>query len=155
MFMYTVHLLMGRPVNKPNHPLVRLRKELSTDNHQMTRGEFSKKTSIPESTIKAVELDRRKLSDDMAVKIAFAFGVHPESLMGKRPLLDFQGLPFSKTSPKLVYLTPLAEEAQEQLCLAAWEVANKKRFGQRVSYCFERWLLERIGFVSPEEQAAR
>jgi hypothetical protein len=76
------------------------------------------------------------------VKIAFAFPVRPESLMGKGPLLDFRGLPFSKTSPNPVYLTQLAEEAQEQLCLAAWEVANEKRFGQRVSYCLEKWLLE-------------
>src|ERR1700737_2220499 len=89
--MYTVHLLMGRPVKKPNHVLVRLRKQLSTDNHQMTRGEFSRKTGIPEATIKAVELDRRKLSSDMAMKIAFAFGVHPKSLMdSNESLLNFQ-----------------------------------------------------------------
>ena len=46
---------MGRPSKNPEHPLVRLRKALSTTTQQMTRAHFSRKVGIPETTIKAIE----------------------------------------------------------------------------------------------------
>ena len=141
-------MTMARSPNDPNHPLVRLRAILSTPKtkkvpaNEMSREKFAKKTGIPAASLKDIENGKFKLSHDAAMKIVGTFGVHWDGLMGKGPLLDLEGFPFSKNSPKPVYLQPHEEDALEQLCLAAWEVAIANKRGILVEYSFEMWLLK-------------
>jgi transcriptional regulator with XRE-family HTH domain len=140
-------LRMGRLSKNPENPITRLRAALSTPIRQMTRADLAKKAGIPEPSLKDIETGKYKLTDDVAMRIAFATGVAPRSLLnGADPLLDFQGQPFSIKSSKMDYLAelPLFQGAQRHLCEAAWETALQKRIGLLVSFSFDRWLISTI-----------
>jgi hypothetical protein len=128
-----------------DHPLARLRRQLSTEHHQVTRQELSRKTGLPEASIRDIETGRYKLTREVAVRIAFAVAVDPRSLLaGDNPLLDFRRQPFSKDSPRLpesVLWRPEMKEVREQLFLAAWDTAQEKNISLLISFGFEDWLL--------------
>jgi len=165
---------MGRPLKNSDHPLARLRTQLSTS-HQMTRAELSKKTGVPEASLKDIELGKYKLTKGIAIKISLATGVSAESLMeGDDPLLDICARPVSKESLRWDYLAsaPLYQEARKQLCEAAWECALKRRVGLLMWYSFENWLAktvrtfgleallaekltERLGLFDPQEMPSK
>jgi DNA-binding XRE family transcriptional regulator len=155
--MYDTYKPMGRPLKNPNHPLVRLRKMLSTKHRQFTRTDLSNKTGVPEASIKDCELGKYKVTLDVAIQIALATGVQPRSLMdGDDPLLDLGGNPFSKSSPKFDYLASLPhyEGALQQLCLSAWEAAVEKRVGLLISFSFHQWLLTTVKSLGLESLMA-
>lgn len=149
---------MGRPSKNPNHPLVRLRKQLSSKiradtgdlvpmTHQMTRGELAQKTGVPEPTLKDIELGKFKLTSDVAMKVAFATGVSLQSLTsGDDPLLDLVGNSLTASSPKTdnLVLMPFYEQTLQHICLAVWEAAKEKKIGLLLSYNFENWLATTI-----------
>jgi transcriptional regulator with XRE-family HTH domain len=136
---------MGRPLKNAEHPIARLRRQLSTLNHQVTRQELARRTGIPEPSIRDLETGRYKLTRDVAVRIAYATGVDPRSLLaGDDPLLDFRRQPFSKDSPRLpesLLWRPETQEVREQLFLAAWDAAREKNLSLLLAFGFEDWLL--------------
>src|SRR6516162_9079697 len=96
---------MGRPTKNAGHPLVRLRKALSTPTQEMTRARFSKKVGIPEATIKAIETGKFKMSDKHAAQIAAETKVNPECLLDPSlPLADYMGVTWEEeTKPFAAY----------------------------------------------------
>jgi hypothetical protein len=131
---------MGRPTKNAGHPLVRLRKALSTPTQQMTRARFSKKVGIPESTLKAIESGKFKLSSRHAAQISSVTKVSPKCLMNPgMPLVDTAGGPIEEGfaanfSERFLDLRVLFE--------AALEVAEVKSKQAVFSFLFQRWLEE-------------
>src|SRR6516165_1419900 len=97
---------MGRPSKNPEHPLVRLRKVLSTPHQEMTRELFSKKVGIPAPSLKAIETGKYGLTPDVAAQIAAVTNVDPKCLMDPNlPLTDPLGDLFLKGQrPLAAYL---------------------------------------------------
>src|SRR5438445_6877137 len=92
---------MGRPAKNPNHPLTRLRRILSTPNHEVTRRDLAKRTGIPEASLKDIETGVYKMTREVAMRVSLATGVDPESLMlGDAQLWDVHDLPFTRASKK-------------------------------------------------------
>lgn len=138
---------MGRPLNDPNHSLARLRKQLTPERcPEMTRKQLSEMTGIPEVSLKAIELGRYELRTDVAMRIAYATGVHPYSLIkNEDPLLDFTGERCTEHSIAKVENIATQDpylEARQELYNAALEAALDKNRGMLLLYSFEQWLLE-------------
>lgn len=136
---------MGRPIKNPTHALARLRAELSTKNHKVTRKELARKVGIPETSLRDVENGKYKMTPEVATQIAYAVGgVNPRSLLeGDNPLLDlFRQQPFSKDSPTMEPLAwaPEHQVAMEQLFSAAMDAAREKKIALLFSFLFETWL---------------
>jgi hypothetical protein len=134
---------MGRPVKNVNHPLARLRRQLSYDGHQMTRRELSKRAGIPERTLQDCEAGKFKLGIEAAIQISLVTPVDPESLMrGDDPLLDAFGeavehqeganIDFPLDSPH--------GSAREVLFKTLWEAAMAKNRSLALSYSFDQWV---------------
>lgn len=153
---------MGRPVKDANHPLVRLRKALSaSDQNQFSREALSKKTGIPEPSLKDIETGRYKMTPEVAYKISFTMGVDPKSLLNSEdPLRDLTGQPYSKSSPKVDDgISVGALEITTQLLLvSAWETAKEKKMATLFTYMFDAWLREtflNLGLESAYNRAAK
>ncbi len=138
---------MGRPLKYADHPVARLRKALSTDNHACTRAELSRRTGVPANTLTDIELKRIKLSLRVACKISIGTEVDLNSLMaGDDPLMNIYGQPMVKGSLAIPSRTQLLakiesfQEAQKQICLATWEAAQDRDVGMMLSYLFNTWL---------------
>jgi transcriptional regulator with XRE-family HTH domain len=136
---------MGRPLKNADHPLARLRVQLSTKNHQMTREELAKRTRIPEPTLKDIELGKFQLTKEMAIKIALRTGVQPFSLLeGDTPLLDWRGgKPVSPTSRGVDH-SPSFFNATRHLLEAVCEAADEKGLGPLASFALERSILQAV-----------
>jgi transcriptional regulator with XRE-family HTH domain len=137
-------LLMGRPAKNPSHPLTRLRAQLSTPNHQITRQNLAKRTGIPVDTIKDIETGRFALSGENAFKIALATGVDGESLLkGDEPLLDLLGEQVSNKSHRLVDHL-LWSEAEADSVVGLFSVvlhaAQEKGRAMHFYFLFRQWL---------------
>jgi hypothetical protein len=138
---------MGRPSKNPNHPLVRLRKALSTPSVTMTRAMLAERTGIPEPTLHDIELGKFNLTSTVVMKIATATGVHPQSLSnGDDPLLSLDGLPFipeyvpDKANRDFLASMPFYEETIRHVFLTAWQTAKEKHKGVIFAYSFGVWL---------------
>jgi DNA-binding XRE family transcriptional regulator len=132
---------MGRPAKNPEHPLTKLRKALSTPSQQMTRALFSKKVGIPETTIKAIETGKFKISDKNAAQIASVTKVNPKCLMDPSlPLTDYLGVPLTGQP----FADFLGDEYLDVKALfdTAFEVAEEKGKQTVFSFLFQRWLEE-------------
>src|SRR5215831_7355654 len=134
---------MGRPAKNPEHPLTRLRKALSTPSQEMTRALFSKRVGIPESTIKAIETGKFKLSDKNAAQIASVEKVDPKCLMDPSlPLADSLGVPLKGwEKPFATYFENEFFDIKALFDIAL-KVAEEKQKQVVFSFLFQRWLEE-------------
>jgi plasmid maintenance system antidote protein VapI len=133
---------MGRPSKNPNHPLTRLRRTLSTPNHEMTRKDLSKRAGIPEASIKDIETGVYKMTPEVAMRVSLATGVDPQSLMrGDDHLLDVAGLPFTRVSKKQVL--GWSEELTESIFLLFQTIlsaAKEKIAIRQFHFLFDAWI---------------
>jgi hypothetical protein len=152
-----MHPSMPRRAQNPKHPLTRLRRQLSTPDHQVTREELAQRTGIPLGSIKGMESGRFGITTQIASKISLGVPVNPVDLfLGADPLRDFTGKPVSADSVKLEKLrTPcLSEragfETDQYVERIAFAVAEKKfmaiqlRFLMREAFAE---VLESLGLV--------
>jgi len=96
---------MGRPNKNPDNALVRLRAALSTESHEVTRQDLSKRTGIPYQSLRDIETGKYKMTRAIALQIAYATGASAESLWrNEMPLLDMAGNELSPKSPDLLHL---------------------------------------------------
>jgi transcriptional regulator with XRE-family HTH domain len=125
---------MGRPTTNANHPLYRLRVQLSTKpdgtslTHQMTRAELAEKTGVPEPTLKDIELKKFRLSLKIAMRISITTGVDAESLLrADNPLLDLESKPVThQTRFKGRKMEEPFKHLRSLIYETAWEVADER-----------------------------
>jgi hypothetical protein len=147
---------MGRPLKNANHPLARLRAQLSTKSHQVTRAELAKWTLIPEPTLKDIELGKFQLSDEIALKIAAGTGVSPTSLLeGEDPLRSWEGgEPVNARTKKIK-----SEEAfllgTRCLLEAACIVADKEGVGHMAAFSIESAIVRTLKELGLGDALAR
>jgi hypothetical protein len=136
---------MGRPPKNPNHSLTRLRRILSTPNHEVTRRDLAKRTGIPEASTKDIETGVYKMTPEVAMRVSLATGVDPESLMrGDDQLWDVAGLPFTKASKKP---GPRSEELAASISLlfgAVLTAAKEKDVLRQFHFLLESWLSKTV-----------
>jgi transcriptional regulator with XRE-family HTH domain len=140
---------MGRPAKNANHPLVRLRRQLSSPDDEVTRKDLAKRTGIPEPTLRDIERGKYRITPEVAIKVSFATKVDPRSLLaGDDPLLDILRQPFSKdTAVGWSEYPEWREEyrgAREQLFLALLDAAAEKKIVRLIYFSFENWLATTI-----------
>lgn len=137
---------MGRPSKNPNHILVRLRKQLSTENRQCTRTDLAKKTGVPEPTLKDIEVGKFRLTAEMAISIAFGTGASPGSLLrADNPVLDHFGNPVNSGTVSISpFWSHLLYEANRQLFSAAFEAAHECEIGFLFLFSFNAWLYKTV-----------
>jgi DNA-binding XRE family transcriptional regulator len=137
---------MGRPSKNRNHPIVRLRKALSTPNQEMTREMLAKKVGVPVTSLRDLELERYKLTPEVALKISFATGVDYESLLrGDDPLLDLAGDPLSSKSKTWLNDAWGSKDRRtyEVLLGCLLKAAEKKKgLAVKVGLSFSQWIQE-------------
>ncbi len=93
---------MPRRAQNPNHPLTRLRRQLSTPDHVVTREELAQRTGIALGSVKALESGKYGLTNEIVLKISRAIPVNPGDLFrAADPLRDFTGRPLSAESKAL------------------------------------------------------
>jgi transcriptional regulator with XRE-family HTH domain len=135
---------MGRPTKDANHPLVRLRRVLSTPSDEVTRKDLAKRTGIPETSLRDIETGRYKITPEVATTIAYATGVDPRSLLaGDDPLLDHRGQPLSKDTPgapRYYWWLRETQEVRRQLFSALLDAAEEKKIVSLIHFNFENWL---------------
>lgn len=135
---------MGRRAKNANHPLVRLRQQLSTPTKLYTRKELARKAGVPEASLKDIEAGKYKMSDEVVAKISIATGVHHQSLQNNGdPLLDWSGS--EPLSPQSVKMEHLAEILVDKATLgvlvsAALEAATKKGVSYQFQFLLQGWL---------------
>jgi hypothetical protein len=136
-------ILVGRATKNPDHVLVRLRAALSTPGVEtFTREKLAHLARISASTIREIETGGFQLTEDMAIKIGFATGADPQSLLVGN-LLDFRKQPFSKETQKLREPYPWPEELREsmrQLLSAAFDASQENKITLLFAFTFETWL---------------
>ena len=139
---------MGRPTRNPTHILARLRNQLSTDAHQVTRKELAKIAGIPQTSLRDIELGKFKMTEEVATRLSYATGVNPRSLLaGEDPLLDFGGQPLTNESyrlPEVIWARPEHREMEEQLFASVMDAAREKKIAKVISFSFETWILKTI-----------
>jgi DNA-binding XRE family transcriptional regulator len=138
---------MPRRPKDPNNPITKLRRQLSNPNQPLTRQMFADRYGFSAETLKALETDRYKLSQDVALKIAVAVGVDAKSLLGNQePLLDWNGQPVTPdTKPALRHLNLNANSRLDFLINAAFNAARKHPKGDRSALfvlLFDYWLAD-------------
>jgi DNA-binding XRE family transcriptional regulator len=138
---------MGRPLKNANHPLARLRRQLSDGyTHQMTRAELAKKTGIPERSLQDIEAGKYKLTHDVAIKIAAGTDVDANSLLrGDDPLLNYSGEPLDAFGMKIDFQwNSLFGQTRKHLLEVAWEAAVAKHRSCVLSNSFDEWLITTV-----------
>jgi transcriptional regulator with XRE-family HTH domain len=134
---------MPRRAKDPNHPLERLRRQLSTPNFYMTRAHLAQRAGVAEVTLRDIELKKFKLTSDVAIKIGIATEADPASLIsGDDPIRDFVGNPLTPDSPKGAKPPKDIVEGLRQLFEAALETAMEKNIGFLIVHSFNAWLSE-------------
>ena len=136
---------MPRRPKDPNNPITKLRRQLSSSNQQLTREMFAKRYGFSVETLKALETDRYRLTQDFAIKIGVAVGVDPNSMLENRdPLVDWHGNPITpETVPALRHLDLNANARLECLIDAGFAAAKKHPKGDRSALyvvLFDFWL---------------
>jgi plasmid maintenance system antidote protein VapI len=141
-----------RKPKDPNHPLTRLRSQLSKPGHPMiSRGDLAQMTGVPKGSIAAIETGVYQLTPDVALKISRTTGVGPNSLMrGDNPLLDLERNPLgpeSKLLTKRDWTSKDIDVEKLQLLFACLFKAAEEKGGQalpQVSLAFSFWVKETI-----------
>jgi hypothetical protein len=130
---------MGRPLKNSNHPLARLRVQLSENNcSPKTREWLAKKTGVPLPTIRDIELDKFQLSFTIATRISIRTGVDAGSLLrGDNPLLDLNGNSVTCHTKFTGLETPdPLKQVRRAIFEAACEVADDKG----IALIFQAWM---------------
>jgi hypothetical protein len=142
---------MPRRAQNPHHPLTRLRRQLSSPDHVVTREELAQRTAIPLGSIKAIESGRYGLTKQLALKISLGVPVNPYDLLrGADPLRDFTGQPLSPESKKLEQLKAnfFSErqgfETDLFVAKSIFEVAEKKSLAMQFRFLFLEALTETV-----------
>jgi DNA-binding XRE family transcriptional regulator len=138
---------MSRTSKDPNHPITKLRRQLSTHSQPLTRQMFAERYGFSAETLKALETGKYKLSPRVALKIAVAVGVDARSLLkNENPLLTWKGQPVTpETKPALRDLYLNTNERLEFLVKAAFNAARKHSKGDRSALfvlLFDYWLAD-------------
>lgn len=148
---------MGRPPKKPDHPLTRLRKMISTPENPVTREMLGERCGIPAPTIRDIETGRiTRITEDIAVRIMLATGVDMQSLLkGEVPLKDLLGKELSPESRDDDILLEIHHDLElgmlELLRAAINAVRQKKR--SRIFLCvFREWLPKTIALLGATEE---
>ena len=133
---------MARYARNPSHPLTRLRRQLSTPDHQVTREELAQRTKIPVGSLKSIESGKYAITTQIAAKISLGVPVNPFDLLRptERPLHDHTGQPLSADSVMLEKLAiPFLSQSKrfetdqyiERIALA---VAEKKFMAMQLRF---------------------
>jgi transcriptional regulator with XRE-family HTH domain len=140
---------MPRRAQNPNNVLTRLRRQLSTSNHVVTREELAQRTGVPLGSIKALESGRYGLTNELVFKISAAVGVNPYDLSrGVDPLRDHTGRPLTAESKRLEELKApyLSErsgfETDQFVAKTIFEAAEKKLVAMQFRFLFREALTE-------------
>jgi hypothetical protein len=122
-----------------------VRRALSTAHDEVTRKDLSKRTGIPEASIKDIETGVYKMTPEVAMRVSLGTGVDPESLMrGDEQLWDVWGLPFTRASKKPQTLG-WSEELTESISLlfeAILTAAKEKNAIRQFHFLFDAWISE-------------
>ena len=151
---------MARYARNPSHPLTRLRRQLSTPDHQVTREELAQRTKIPVGSLKSIESGKYAITTQIAAKISLGVPVNPFDLLRptERPLHDHTGQPLSADSVMLEKLAiPFLSQSKrfetdqyiERIALAVAEkkfMAMQLRFLMREAFAE---ILESLGLSQP------
>lgn len=142
---------MPRHAQNPHHPLTRLRRQLSTPDHVVTREELAQRTAIPLGSIKAIESGKYGLTKQLALKISLGVPVNPFDLLRGSvdlPLRDFTGRPLSADSKKIEELkAPYLSErpgfqTDQFVAKTIFEAAEKKSVAMQFRFLFREALIE-------------
>src|SRR5262245_49254688 len=80
---------MGRPPKNPNHPVTRLRRQISTPANPVTREILAERAGVSAPTLRDIETGKFQLTEAVAERIMLATGVSIQSLLrGEEPLKD-------------------------------------------------------------------
>jgi hypothetical protein len=140
---------MPRRAQNPNHPLTRLRRQLSTSDHVVSREELAQRTAIPLGSIKALESGKFALTTPVALKISLGVPVNPLDLLRDRdPLRDFTGRPLTADSKMLEeirspYLSERAGfETDQFVAKTIFDAAEKKLVAMQFRFLLREALTE-------------
>ena len=152
---------MPRRAQNPNHVLTRLRRQLSTPDHDFTREDLSAKTGIPLGSVKAIESGKYGLTNELVFKISVAVGANPYDLSrGANPLRDCSGRPLSAESKRLEELKApyLSErpgfETDQFLAKTIFEAAEKKLIAMQFRFLFREALASTAQLLGLESAVA-
>jgi transcriptional regulator with XRE-family HTH domain len=136
---------MGRPIKNADHPLARLRAQLSTKNHQMTRAELAERTGVPEPTLKDIEFGKFQLTMETAIRIAISTGVTAFGLLEReKPLLNWRGDVLSPATRRAFDPSPSFLIATRHLVESVCEAADEKNLGRLAAFALERAILKTV-----------
>lgn len=142
---------MPRRAQNPHHVLTRLRRQLSSPDHVVSREELAQRTAIPLGSIKALESGKYGLTKQLALKISLGVPVNPFDLLrGADPLHDFAGRILSSDSKKIEELkAPYLSErpgfqTDQFMAKAIFEVAEKNSVAMQFRFLFREALEETV-----------
>jgi hypothetical protein len=152
---------MPRRAQNPNHPLTRLRRQLSTPDHVVTREELAQRTAIPLGSIKALESGRYSLTTELALKISLGVPVNPYDLFRNADTLrDHTGKRLSADSKMLEELrAPYLSEkpgfqTDQFVAKTMFEAAEKKSMAMHFRFLFREALTETAKLLGLESVVA-
>jgi len=153
---------MPRAAQNPYHPLTRLRRQLSTPGHTVTREELAKRTGIPLGSIKSIESGKYALTNHLALKISLAVPVNPYDLFkGREPLRDFTGRPLSAQSVSLEVIRnglgfePLGAQTPLFVAETIFEAAKQKAVSIQFRFLFYEALVEAVELLGLQPLVAQ
>jgi DNA-binding XRE family transcriptional regulator len=152
---------MPRRAQNPHHPLTRLRRQLSTPDHVVTREELSQRTGVPLGSIKALESGRYALTTELALKISLGVPVNPYDLFRNADTLrDHSGKEVSPASKmievlKAPYLSEKSGFQTDQfVAKTIFEAAEKKLVAMQFRFLFREALAETAKLLGLESVVA-
>jgi transcriptional regulator with XRE-family HTH domain len=152
---------MPRRAQNPHNVLTRLRRQLSTPEHTVSREELAQRTGVPLGSIKALESGRYSLTSQIALKISLGVPVNPIDLFkGADPLRDFTGRQLSADSKMLEEIRApyLSErpgfETDQFVSKLIFEAAEKKSAALQFRFLFREALTETAKLLGLESAVA-
>jgi hypothetical protein len=153
---------MPRRAQNPHNVLTRLRRQLSTPEHTVTREELAQRTRIPLGSIKALESGRYSLTNELVLKISLAIPVSPYDLFrgDADPLRDFTGKPLTADSKGLEELRAayLSErpgfETDQFVAKLIFEAAEKRSVAMQFRFLYREALTETLKLLGLETAVA-
>jgi hypothetical protein len=152
---------MPRRAQNPHHVLTRLRRQLSTPDHTVSRQDLAERTAIPFGSIKALESGKYTLTSQIALKISLGVPVNPIDLFkGADPLRDFTGRPLSAESKMLEEIrAPHISERRgfktdQFVAKTIFEAAEKKFVAMQFRFLFREALAETAKLLGLESAVA-
>jgi plasmid maintenance system antidote protein VapI len=145
---------MGRPTKNPNHPLVRLRKAISTETQVVTRKILADRVGISASTIREIETQRFALTEEIARRLMRTTAVSMGSLMrGDNPLKDLGGNDLSPRSAAdaLGRISYAEEIGVLDMIYAALQAAKEKNRAAVFVEIFQDWLPKALETIRATE----